>query len=175
MSRARRFAGLAVLLMCTSAAANERTLVKEVIVEASLDEVWHAWTTADGLQFISALSNVELRRGGPYEWFLDLPPDENGKRGGEGARVLAFLPKEMLAFSWTFPPLVPELRNAGETTQVVVLFETLGERSVSVRLVAHEWGDGEAWEAGYAYFDDAWQRVLSALKSHFNSRAASRS
>ena len=81
----------------------------------------------------------------------------------------------MLAFSWTFPPSVPELRNAGETTQVVVQFEVLGERSVRVRLVAHEWGEGEAWEAGYAYFDDAWQRVLSALQNYFISRTESRS
>ena len=156
------------------AAATERLLVKEVTVNASLDEVWHAWTTAEGLTFISGESNVLLERGGPYEWFLDLPPDENGKRGGQGARVLAFLPKEMIAFSWTFPPSIPELRNTNETTQVVVRFEPR-DGAVHVKLVAHEWGEGESWDAGYAYFDSAWESVLNALKAHFESQAASRS
>ncbi len=156
------------------AAATDRLLVKEVTVNASLDEVWHAWTTAEGLTFISGESNVLLERGGPYEWFLDLPPDEYGKRGGQGARILAFLPKEMIAFSWTFPPSIPELRDANETTQVVVRFEPR-DGAVFVRLVAHEWQEGEFWEAGYAYFDRAWESVLNALKAHFESRVASRS
>ena len=81
--------------------------------------------------------------------------------------MLAYLPKEMLAFSWTFPPSIPELRDADETTQVIVRFTELDDASVKVQLTAHEWRDGEAWEAGYAYFDDAWQRVLSALRNHF--------
>ena len=162
---------VAILLLGLSlsgfAAETERMLVKDVIVNAPLDDVWQAWTTADGLKFISEESNVVLERGGPYEWFLDLPPDENGRRGGQGARVLAFLPKEMIAFSWTFPPSIPELRNTGETTQVVVRFESRDETAAHVTLVAHEWGEGEAWDAGYAYFDVAWDAVLNALKAHF--------
>jgi uncharacterized protein YndB with AHSA1/START domain len=160
---------LSGLLLCGLAAASERLLIKEVTVKASLDEVWHAWTTAEGLQFISEKSNVELRRGGPYEWFLQLPPDENGKRGGQGARVLAFLPQEMLAFSWTFPPSIPDLRNAGATTQVVVRFDPRDDGTVHVKLVAHEWAEGEAWDAGYAYFDSAWESVLDALKTYFET------
>ncbi len=174
MNRSKAVLTLIVLLTCSAGFAGERMLVKEVTINATLDEVWHAWTTEEGLRFISAKSNVELRRGGPYEWFLDLPHDENGRRGGEGARVLAFLPKEMLAFSWTFPPSIPELRNAHETTQVVVRLTKLGDGRVNVQLIAHEWREGEAWDAGYAYFDNAWQRVLSALKAHLDAQAANR-
>jgi uncharacterized protein YndB with AHSA1/START domain len=153
-------------LACGSAASAERLLVKEITVRDSLDDVWQAWTTEDGLKFVSEKSNVELRRGGPYEWFLHLPPDDNGQRGGEGARVLAYLPKEMLAFSWRFPPAIPELRYSNETTQVVVTMKETGDGSVQVRLTAHEWQDGEAWDAGWAYFDNAWGNVLRILKAH---------
>jgi uncharacterized protein YndB with AHSA1/START domain len=139
-------------------------MVKQIDVAASLDDVWTAWTTAEGLRFVSEKSNVELRRGGPYEWFLDLPPDENGKRGGEGARILAFHPKQMLAFSWTFPPAVPELRNADETYQVVVYFTENDDGTVRVQLNAHEWQDGEPWDRGYEYFDRAWTAVLDHMK-----------
>lgn len=141
-----------------------RILRKEMVVRAPLPAVWHAWTTPEGLRFISGTSNVELRVGGPYEWFLDGPPDEHGRRGGEGARVLAFLPETMLAFTWTFPPAVPSLRGAGATTQAVVLLDELGEGQVRVRFAQHGWGEGEDWDAGYAYFDRAWSYVLQRLK-----------
>jgi uncharacterized protein YndB with AHSA1/START domain len=157
--------GLVIMALTVSPAfAGARSMVKEVTVTGSLDDVWAAWTTEEGLRFVSRKSRVELRRGGPYEWFLDLPPDENGKRGGEGATVLAFLPRQMLAFSWTFPPDVPELRNADETYQVVVFFDDNADGTVTVRLNAHEWREGDAWDRGYAYFDKAWSAVLDRLK-----------
>ena len=158
---------LVTALIPFAAVAGDRVMVKEVTVNASLDAVWRAWTTAEGLAFVSGKSNVELRRGGPYEWFLDLPPDENGKRGGEGAQVLAFHPMQMLAFSWTFPPAVPELRNADETYQIVVYFTDNGDGTVTVQLNAHEWQDGEAWDRGWEYFDAAWDSVLERLQMHF--------
>ncbi|MFQ5983545.1 MAG: SRPBCC domain-containing protein [Woeseiaceae bacterium] len=160
------------LVLCSSAMATDpSTLSKEVVVRASLDDVWNAWTTADGLAFISKKSNVDLRLNGPYEWFLDLGPDENGISGSEGSRILAYLPREMLAFSWTFPPDVPELRNARETTQVVVRFTDQGNDSVLVRLDVIGWKDGEPWQRGYEYFDEAWGYVLEALKEDLETRS----
>jgi uncharacterized protein YndB with AHSA1/START domain len=149
-----------------------RILRKEVVVHASVGDAWHAWTTAEGLKFISAQSNVELRIGGPYEWFLDLPADADGKRGGQGARVLAFLPMAMLAFTWTFPPAVPSLRHAGATTQAVVLFDDLRDGTVRVRFAQHGWGEGADWDAGWAYFDAAWNKVLERLKAQLETVAA---
>ncbi len=164
----RVMGALILSIVAATGAATERVMVKEVTVDASLDAVWHAWTTAEGLTFVSAKSNVELRRGGAYEWFLDLPPDENGKRGGEGARILAFHPMRMLAFSWTFPPAVPELRNADETYQVIVYFTDNADGTVTVQLNAHEWQEGDAWDRGWAYFDAAWDSVLERLSAHFS-------
>lgn len=148
-----------------------RILRKEIVVRAPLESVWHAWTTREGLEFISSQSNVELRIGGPYEWFLDNSADAQGKRGGQGARVLAFLPGEMLAFDWTFPPDVPSLRRSSSKTQVVVLLDDLGGGQVRVRLAQHGWGDGEDWDAGWAYFDRAWDLVLDRLKSRLEEQA----
>ncbi|MBU2677698.1 MAG: SRPBCC domain-containing protein [Gammaproteobacteria bacterium] len=145
-------------------------LEKEVSIRAPLHAVWNAWTTEEGLAFLSPKSNIELRIDGPYEWFLDNEPDEQGKRGGEGSHVLAFLPQKMIAFSWTFPPAVAELRNADERTQVVVLFEESNDGAVQVSLHAHGWQDGEPWQRGWDYFDSAWGFVLDAMKQHLESR-----
>ena len=108
--RAASLATILIVVNVPSTHAGEPDLIsKEVTVNASLEYVWHSWTTAEGLSFISAQSNVDLRIGGPYEWFLDGPADERGYRGSQGSRVLAFLPGRMLAFAWTFPPDIPSL------------------------------------------------------------------
>ena len=69
------------------------------------------------------------------------------------------------SISWTFPPDVPELRYAGEMTQVVVLFDEQDDGQVRVQLNMHGWQDGEAWDRGWAYFDRAWDLVLERLKA----------
>ncbi len=139
-------------------------LRKEVVIAASQQRVWDAWTTAAGLEPVAGKARVELRVGGPYEWFLDLEPDEHGRRGGEGCRILAFLPLEMLAFEWTFPPAIASLRAADARTQVVILFDPTENGAVRVRFAQHGWQDGEDWQRGYAYFDRAWDWVLRTLK-----------
>jgi uncharacterized protein YndB with AHSA1/START domain len=144
--------------------AQDRVLRKEIAIRAPIEKVWHAWTTAEGLRFVSSKSRVELRLGGPYEWFLDGDPDDRGKRGGAGARVLSFLPNEMLAFTWTFPPSIPSLRHSGASTQVVVLFSEDADGKTRIRFAQHGWQNGQDWDAGYAYFDKAWSYVLDKLR-----------
>lgn len=153
----------------SAAVAAMPILYKEISVRAPLDEVWGAWTTAEGLAFISSKSNIELRVGGAYEWFLGGEPDDYGLHGSEGSHVLAFLPRTMLAFSWTFPPDIPELRYANKRTQVVVLFDQDSDGRVRVKLQALGWQEGEPWQRGWEYFDDAWGAVLTALKQHLES------
>ena len=155
------------MLMSTASHASDRTLSKSVTVTASIAEVWHAWTTAEGLRFISKKSRVDLEPGGAYEWFLDLDPDPQGYRGGERSHLLAVLPEDLLVFNWTFPPPVPTLRASGAMTQVVVRFEALDESTTRVRLDVGGWQDGHDWDAGYLYFDRAWSSVLEALRAHF--------
>jgi len=150
----------------SATAAVTPILRKEISIRAPLEEVWNAWTTAEGLAFISSDSNIDLRVGGPYEWFLGGEPDDYGIHGSEGSHVLAFLPQKMLAFSWTFPPDIPELRYANKRTQVVVLFDEDSEGLVHVRLQALGWQEGEPWQHGWEYFDNAWGAVLNAMKQH---------
>lgn len=144
-------------------------LEKQVDIAAPRAEVWAAWTSEEALAFISPQSRIDLIPGGAYEWFLNLPPDEMGRRGGEGARVLAFIPGEMLAFDWTFPPDIPSLRRAGAKTQVVVRFSDLPQGGTRVHFVQHGWQEGEAWRAGYRYFDGAWDYVLGTMKAHLET------
>ncbi len=105
-------------LAMSPVSASERVLSKEVSVQAPLSEVWRAWTTAEGLRFVSNKSRIELEPGGAYEWFLDLGPDANGRYGSETSHVLAVLPEQVLVFNWNFPPDVPTLRASGGKFQL---------------------------------------------------------
>jgi uncharacterized protein YndB with AHSA1/START domain len=142
-----------------------RILRKETLVPATLEEVWHAWTTTEGTKtFFSPRTQVELAASGPYEILFNLD-DPAGSRGSEGCVVLSYLPREMLSFSWNAPPEFGELR--GQHTIVVLRFEEVEPGKVKVTLWHHGWGRGEDWDRLYDYFDKAWSYVLSNLKKRF--------
>jgi uncharacterized protein YndB with AHSA1/START domain len=144
---------------------SDRILRKEIVVPATLEEVWNAWTTTQGVQtFFSPEAKVELAVGGAYEiyFLLDQP---YGSQGSEGCRVLSYLPTEMLSFSWNAPLEFGELRD--RHTLVVLRFEEVEPGKVKVLLWQHGWGRGENWDGLYGYFEKAWAHVLGNLKKRF--------
>lgn len=149
-------------------AASERILRKEVVVPATLEQVWHCWTTEEGIaDFFSPESKIELKPGGAYYiYMMKMPPGKTIKRGTEGCKLLSYIPQEMLAFEWNFPPAVPTLRDSGALTQVVLRFREVGDGKVKVEFAQLGWKKGEDWDKGYAYFDKAWSFVLGRLKEH---------
>ncbi|MBK8267652.1 MAG: SRPBCC domain-containing protein [Planctomycetes bacterium] len=153
---------------------NRKILRKEVIVRATVTEVWHAWTTSEGIaSFFIPESNVDLRIGGPFELFMGMDEaDESGLRGSESCKILGYLENEVLSFEWSFPPAVMNLRKSGAKTHVVIRLIDLGDGRVKVTLSQLGWGTGEDWDAGHAYFDKAWGMVLGMLKDHFDKREA---
>jgi len=142
-----------------------RVLHKEVVVQATLKQVWEAWTTTAGVNsFFSPNAHVELRPGGPFEiYFIEEAP--YGSRGSEGCKILAFLPMKMLSFDWNAPPQFPEIRR--KRTQVIIFFDEIEPGKVKVDFSEYGWGKGEEWDKVYAYFDKAWDMVLSSLEKRF--------
>ena len=143
---------------------NDRVLHKNRTLEASKTTVWKKWTTHAGLKtFMGADNKIELKPGGPFEiyFLMDAP---KGEQGGEGNKVLSFLPNEMLSFSWNAPPSIPEIRNQKHRTWVVVQLIALNETTTKVTLDHLGWKDGEKWDETYAYFDQAWDFVLDSLE-----------
>lgn len=143
----------------------ENRIVKETVVPAARAEVWRAWTTSEGIaSFFCERNHVELRVGGAFEMYFD-PSKPEGQQGSEGCRILAFLPEEMLAFSWNAPPQFPEVRR--QRTQVFVYFSDEGDGRTRVRLTNHGYGEGELWDPVYEYFDRAWGFVIENLAKSF--------
>lgn len=158
---------VAIASALPAARAAERALDKEVVVAATLEQAWDAWTTREGIVgFFAPEARVEPRPGGLFEIQIN-PLAEPGLRGADDMRFLAVQPRRMLSFTWNAPPSLPEARQ--QRTVVIVRFEPLAERSTRVTLHHVGWGDGGEWDRAYTYFDRAWGSVLGNLKKRFDS------
>ena len=96
-----------------------KIMEKYVEVSASVEQVWNAWTTSEGIAgFFAKDHKFELKPGGAFEmYFL---PEGSPERGSEGCKVLSYLPFKMFSFSWNAPPNLPEVRP--QHTTVVIAF-----------------------------------------------------
>ncbi len=158
---------LVFVAVCCAAAGAERSVDKDVVVEATLDEVWDAWTTRDGItSFFAPDARIEPRVGGAFHIYID-PTAEPGLKGADEMRFMALQPKKMISFDWNAPPSLPEVRP--QRTFVVVRFQAVDARRTRVLLHHTGWGDGGQWDQAYAYFDRAWAHVLANLKQRFES------
>lgn len=150
-----------------TAAAAERSLDKEVIIKASLDQAWASWTTREGIVgFFAPDARIEPRVGGAFQIYMD-PGAEPGAKGADEMRYLALQPRKMISFDWNAPPSLPEARQ--QRTFVVVRFEPVDAGQTRVTLHHTGWGDGGEWDKAYNYFDRAWGQVLGNLKKRYES------
>jgi uncharacterized protein YndB with AHSA1/START domain len=144
-----------------------RTIRKDITVTAPVSAVWEAWTTHEGVTtFFARQANVELSIGGRYEMLFD-PEAPIGSQGGEGLRILSYLPEEMLSFEWNAPPRFHNVR--GQRTWVVVQFKPEQGGSTKVTLTHLGWKEGEEWDQVYDYFLRAWDVVLGRLAYRFST------
>jgi uncharacterized protein YndB with AHSA1/START domain len=172
MCRFKIAAGALVVLLfggAESEAGEARRVIHEVTVNAPPSIVWRHWTTLEGLQllFVPGVpplqGRVELRANGPYELYF-LTDNPEGLRGGEESRILAFEPERMLSFTWKNTPywkIRPFL------THVLLTFEPMSANRTRVRLVQSGFGETGEWRDAYAYFDQAWARVLSRMVTKY--------
>jgi uncharacterized protein YndB with AHSA1/START domain len=143
----------------------ERAIQKSVLIAASLDEAWAAWTTREGIVgFFAPDAKVEPRVGGAFQIYMD-PGAPAGSKGADDMRFMAVQPKKMLSFDWNAPPSLPEVR--AQRSFVIVRFVPQGERATEVHLHHVGWGEGGEWDKAHAYFDRAWAQVLANLKRRF--------
>jgi uncharacterized protein YndB with AHSA1/START domain len=161
--------GVAAALMATvlAAPAAERAIEKTVLVPASLDAVWAAWTTREGIVgFFAPDAVVEPRPGGAFHIHID-PGAPAGMKGADTMRFMAVQPQRMLSFDWNAPPSLPQARE--QRTLVILRFEAVEPSRTRLTLHHVGWGDGGEWDRAYAYFERAWGGVLGNLVKRFET------
>lgn len=156
-----------LLLGAASGAAAERAIDKEVVISATLDQAWDAWTTREGIiSFFAPDARIDPRVGGAFQIYFN-PLGEPGTKGADNIRFMALQPKNMISFDWNAPPHLPQARS--QFTFVVVRFEPIGPKETRVTLHHTGWGLGGEWDQAYAYFDRSWGAVFANLKKRFDS------
>jgi uncharacterized protein YndB with AHSA1/START domain len=153
--------------LCTglAAAAAERAVEKEVVINATLEQAWQAWTTRAGIvSFFAPDANIDARVGGAFQIYID-PGAPAGSKGADDMRVMAVQPMKMLSFDWNAPPSLPQAR--AQRTFVIVRFMPVDEKTTRVSLHHTGWGEGGEWDQAYVYLDRAWGAVLGNLKTRF--------
>ena len=162
------FAVVATFVLAPSLAqAAERSIDKEVVLAATPEQAWQAWTTREGItSFFAPDAKIEPRVGGAFEVYIN-PYAEPGLKGADDMRFLALQAPRMLSFTWNAPPSLPEARQ--QRTFVVVRIHPVSERETRVTLHHTGWGEGGEWDKAYGYFDRAWGNVLGNLKKRFET------
>jgi uncharacterized protein YndB with AHSA1/START domain len=157
----------ALALTAPLAHAAERALDKSVVVNATLDQVWAAWTTREGIvSFFAPDAQIEPRVGGAFHIYMD-PGAAPGAKGADDMRFMALQPKKMISFDWNAPPSLPQAR--AQRTFVTVRFAPLTDTTTQVTLHHTGWGDGGEWDKAFVYFDRAWGAVLGNLQKRFDT------
>ncbi|HUE83033.1 MAG TPA: SRPBCC domain-containing protein [Pyrinomonadaceae bacterium] len=136
----------------------DRTIKLEIVVDASVEKVWRAWTTQEGIRsFFAPDCDIDLRVLGKYD-ILFAPTAPPGLRGAEGNLILAIQEGKMLSFTWDAPPAIPDIRK--QRTSVVIRFAQLEPNKTKVSLTQSGWGEGAEWNKAYYYFIQAWGDVV---------------
>ena len=149
-----------------SAHADERAIVKEVVVKATPGEVWQAWTTVEGItSFFAPGARLEPRSMGLFEIHMN-PYAPDGLKGADDMRYLALQEPRFLSFTWNAPPHLAEARK--QRSVVTVRIIPVDATTTKVVLNHSAFGEGGEWDKTYDYFNNAWGRVLANLKKRFD-------
>lgn len=161
----RHVLAASLLVLASWCGAQERSLDKEVLVPAPIDEVWAAWTTRDGItSFFAPEAEIDARVGGAFHVHFD-PLAAPGSKGADDMRYMALQKPTMLSFDWNAPPHLAQAR--AQRTFVIVRLKDVDGKSTRVGLHHVGWGEGGEWEQTYLYFDRAWGNVLASLRKRF--------
>jgi uncharacterized protein YndB with AHSA1/START domain len=159
-SRAQPVAHAAGPVTVTKVAAPERALRFEVTVPGSLDEVWAAFTTSDGLAtWLWRDTRVDARPGG--DW-LAIFPQSTG-----GGTIVSLTAKSQLVIAALAPDTFPAVRAA--RTRALFEFAAVTPSTTRVSLVQTGWKNGDEWDAAYEYLAGGNAELLTQLYQRFAS------
>ncbi|MDX1745861.1 MAG: SRPBCC domain-containing protein [Halobacteriales archaeon] len=145
----------------------EKRLAWELVVPASVPEVWNAWTTAEGIATWSApAGHVELRRGGVWEAYFK-PDAPKGQRGSEDNEIVNYVPGRMLFIRAGAPVRFPTVR--AEKTSFLLTLTPLGDHHTIIHAVQTGWKEGAEWDEAFEHMAQANAVWLDWLHQRFTT------
>jgi len=144
-----------------------RVLQQSIDVPASREEVWHAFTTADGLMsWAVPFAVVDFRLGGSWETSYQ-PNARSGDPANIRSRIISFLPMTMLSLQAEQAP--PDFPNPNLLKKLfsVFLFESLSDERVRITVSGIGYGPTADFDTLYENFREANRWTLLRLHERF--------
>ena len=159
------------LVSCGMAnAADAPPLVHTGVVEASLDNVWAAFTTTAGIKsWMVPHADIELKVGGKMRTHYD----KNGTLGDENSienTILSFDPKRMLSIKATKAPKNFPFKKSIEGMWTVIYFEAMGAKQTKLTIVGLGFCDDEESQKLRRHFDAGNAYTLKKLQKRFAAK-----
>ncbi len=146
----------------------ERILEQSIVVPATVEEVWAAFTTSDGYRSWAApVAEVDFRLGGVIESSYDLEA-ESGTPGNIKNEILAYSPHRMIALKNIQAPA--NTRFDAEIFQrlhTVVFFEEAGPQGTRVTIAQPGYRRGDPYDGVYRHFEWGNRWSLERLRQRF--------
>lgn len=138
-------------------------LCHEVMLPASLDQVWALWTTSEGLAtWVAPVAAIDPVAGGVFETSYDRSA-RIGDAGNILNRVVAIAPEQMIILQIDrAPPGFPHAEAARELITQIQL-EGLGVNETRVRVLMSGFRVGADFDALHAFFERGNAYTLESL------------
>jgi uncharacterized protein YndB with AHSA1/START domain len=145
------------------------SIIREIIIESSIQEVWRAWTQSQvAASWLAPAADIEPFEGGKYELYWD--PSNKNSMSTKGCRILSYQEPNFLKFNWKGPDqFAQEMNEENHLTDVCVRLEE-DTNGTKVILEHSGWGHTEEWVSAEQWHAVAWEQLLSALKSNMESK-----
>jgi uncharacterized protein YndB with AHSA1/START domain len=165
---------MVAVIAVVALAADQPPLIHQGVVDASVDEVWLAFTSKDGLEsWMAAHAAIDLRLGGSMMKHYD-PKGTLGDSKTIENTILAFEPKRMLSFRVSKPPEGFPFPRAVKNMWTVIYFEPLNALKTQFREVGLGFGDDEESQKMREFFDRGNAATLAQLQKHFSAKGPAR-
>jgi uncharacterized protein YndB with AHSA1/START domain len=146
----------------------ERVLQHQVVVTASLEDAWKAFSTSEGLRsFVAPVASIDFRVGGIWEASYD-PKAVAGAPGNIRNEVVAYVPLRMLTIRCVNTPPKFPFPDEMKRLWTVIEFEDLGGTRVRVTASMVGWKPGPSWDGLYQMFEGANRIEFENLSKRFS-------
>ncbi|NVK55742.1 MAG: SRPBCC domain-containing protein [Alteromonadaceae bacterium] len=164
---------VAFLFFGSSVKAQEDRVVDEFEIHANINDVWNAFSTAEGLRsWVAPLADIDFRVGG--KWRANYNKD--GELGDEATienTILSYDPQRMISLKATGFPKGFEFVDAAKHTWTVFYFTKVSDDKTKITIVGLGYRDTEQSRKMRAFFKPANQYSMNLLKAALERTAPS--
>ena len=165
---------VATLALANIASAQEKREVFEAEVDASVDDVWIAFTTTEGLKsWVAPLADIDLKVGG--KWRANY--NAEGKLGDSSTienTILCYDPKRMISLKATGFPEGFKFKDAAKETWSIFYFTAVSDSKTKITVVGLGYNDTEQSKKMRSFFETANKYSMDQLSAALKKQAASK-